>query len=103
MKLAARSYVFAPNDANTWASVKSVIIRFLFSIWKQGALAGAAAADAFSVDVGLGTTMTADDILNGYLNITVLVAVTRPAEFIQLTFQQELQKTILPLAGSRTD
>ena len=92
MKLAARSYVFAPNDANTWATVRSLISSFLVSIWKQGGLAGAAATDAFSVEVGLGSTMTADDILNGYLNISVLVAVTRPAEFIQLTFRQELQK-----------
>jgi phage tail sheath protein FI len=56
---------------------------------KQGGLSGSKAADAFSVDCGLGITMT-DDVLNGYMNVTVKVAVIRPAEFIVLTFQQQM-------------
>jgi uncharacterized protein len=43
--------------------------------------------------VGLGETMTPVDILEGILRITVLVAVTRPAEFIEITFQQQMQKS----------
>ncbi|MNT77861.1 hypothetical protein D3C72_2170270 [compost metagenome] len=65
---------------------------FLTSLWKEGALQGASTNDAFSVDCGLGTTMTADDILNGFMNVVVKVAVVRPAEFIVLTFQQQMQK-----------
>lgn len=49
--------------------------------------------DAFEVYVGLGDTMTADDILEGIMRITVLVAVTHPAEFIEITFQQQMQKS----------
>ena len=93
VKLAAHSYVFEPNDANTWSTVKSMINSFLFSLWKQGALAGTVPADAYQVVVGLGSTMTADDVLNGYLNVTVLVAIARPAEFIALTFRQQMQKS----------
>ena len=93
VKLAARSYVFAPNDANTWTTVKSMISSFLFNIWKQGALAGAVPADAYSVAVGLGTTMTDQDILDGYMNVFVKVAISRPAEFIVLNFQQQMQKS----------
>ena len=59
----------------------------------QGGLAGAVPSDAFSVHVGLGDTMTAVDILEGILRITVLVAVVRPAEFIEITFQQQMQKS----------
>ncbi|WP_046744079.1 phage tail sheath family protein [Kordia zhangzhouensis] len=88
-KLAAQAYVFAPNDKNTWEAVKSMIGSFLTSVWKEGGLQGATAASAFSVDCGLGTTMTSDDILNGFMNVTVKVAVVRPAEFIVLTFQQQ--------------
>ena len=88
-KLAAQAYVFAPNDKNTWEGVKSMIGSFLTSIWKQGGLQGATAASAFSVECGLGSTMTADDILNGFMNVTIKVAVVRPAEFIVLTFQQQ--------------
>ncbi|PZF74749.1 phage tail sheath family protein [Taibaiella soli] len=89
-KQAAQAYVFAPNVKNTWETVKSMISSFLTNIWKQGGLQGASAADAFSVDCGLGTTMTSDDILNGFMNVTVKVAVVRPAEFIEFTFQQQM-------------
>lgn len=89
IRLAARAYVFSPNDANTWAAVQSMISSFLTSVWKEGGLQGAKPADAFSVSVGLGTTMTADDLLNGYMRVAVKVAVVRPAEFIVIEFQQQ--------------
>ncbi|MFK7871023.1 MAG: cadherin-like domain-containing protein [Roseobacter sp.] len=93
IKLASKAYVFEPNNAQTWVTMRSMIENFLTSVWKQGGLAGAVPADAFSVHVGLGETMTPVDILEGILRITVLVAVTRPAEFIEITFMQQLQKS----------
>jgi hypothetical protein len=93
VKLAARAYVFEPNNANTWAAVKSMISSFLTTVWKEGGLQGASAADAFSVSVGLGSTMTADDLLDGYMRVTVMVAVVRPAEFLVLTFEQQQAKS----------
>lgn len=92
VKEAASAYVFAPNDAKTWVSVKSMISNFLQGLWNQGGLVGPKPADAFSVTVGLGSTMTADDILNGRMIVAVKVAVSHPAEFIEITFQQEMQK-----------
>ena len=74
-------------------TIKSMISNFLNGIWKRGGLAGAVPDDAFSVHVGLGETMTPDDILEGIMRITVLVAVSRPAEFIEITFQQQMQKS----------
>ncbi len=93
IKLASKAYVFEPNNANTWVTMKSMIRNFLTGIWKRGGLAGASPDDAFSVHVGLGETMTSEDILEGILNITVLVAISRPAEFIEITFQQQMQKS----------
>ncbi|SCY15357.1 phage tail sheath family protein [Desulfoluna spongiiphila] len=93
IRLASKAYVFEPNDANTWVTVKSMISNFLTGIWKRGGLAGAVPSDAFSVHVGLGETMTPEDILEGILRVTVLVAVSRPAEFIEITFQQQMQKS----------
>ena len=93
IRLAAKAYVFEANDANTWVTIKSMIRNFLTGIWKRGGLAGSSPDDAFSVHVGLGETMTSDDILEGILRVTVLVAVTRPAEFIEITFQQQMQKS----------
>lgn len=92
-KLAAHAYVFQPNDKNTWEAVKSMITSFLTSVWKEGGLQGAQSADAFQVQCGLGTTMTAEDILNGFMRVSVKVAVTHPAEFIVITFQQEMAKS----------
>lgn len=88
-KLAAQAYVFQPNDKNTWEAVKSMISSFLTTIWKEGGLQGATPADAFSVECGLGTTMTSDDLLLGFMKVTVKVAVVKPAEFIVITFQQQ--------------
>lgn len=93
IRLATKVYVFEPNDANTWVTIKSMIRNFLTGIWKRGGLAGAVPDDAFSVHVGLGETMTAEDILEGILRVTVLVAISRPAEFIEITFQQQMQKS----------
>ncbi|MDI3464973.1 MAG: Phage tail sheath protein FI [Nitrospira sp.] len=93
VKLATKAYVFEKNDANTWVTIKSMIGNFLTGIWKRGGLAGSSPDDAFSVQVGLGETMTPEDILEGILRVTVLVAISRPAEFIEITFQQQMQKS----------
>ncbi|HNW49657.1 MAG TPA: phage tail sheath subtilisin-like domain-containing protein [Prolixibacteraceae bacterium] len=93
IKIASKAYVFEPNVANTWVTIKSMISNFLTGIWKRGGLAGASPDDAFSVHIGLGDTMTPEDILEGILRVTVLVAITRPAEFIEITFQQQMQKS----------
>ena len=93
IKYAAEPYVFAPNTATTWTNMKAMLINFLTNVWQQGALAGATPEDAFSVDIGLGTTMTPVDILDGYMRIVVRIAVTRPAEFIVITFEQKMQQS----------
>jgi phage tail sheath protein FI len=93
LRLACKCYVFEPNVANTWVTIKSMVRNFLTGIWKRGGLAGASPDDAFSVAVGLGETMTPDDILEGVLRVTVLVAVARPAEFIEISLQQQMQKS----------
>jgi phage tail sheath protein FI len=91
LKLATRSYVFEPNDAGTWVTISSMMNNFLYNLWKQGALAGAAPEEAYSVSIGLGATMTPTDILDGIMRITVKLAIVRPAEFIVITFQQQQQ------------
>lgn len=93
IRIAAKAYVFEPNVSGTWISIKGMIRNFLTNVWKRGGLAGAVPEDAFGVFVGLGETMTPEDILEGYLRVTVLVALSRPAEFIEVTFQQQMQKS----------
>ena len=93
IKYAIEPYVFAPNTAATWANIQALITNFLTNVWKIGALAGATPKDAFSVNIGLGVTMTPVDILDGIMRVSVQVALTRPAEFIVLTFQQKMQSS----------
>ena len=93
VKNAARAYVFEPNDANTRVKMKGLIENFLTSVWKRGGLAGATPTEAFEVHVGLGDTMTGEDILEDIMRVTVQVAVTHPTEFIEITFQQQMQKS----------
>ena len=88
---AAQAYVFEPNVAGTWSAVKTMLENFLNNQWKAGALAGSTPKEAYDVNVGLGTTMTGVDVLDGYMRITVHVAISRPAEFIVITFQQKMQ------------
>lgn len=93
IKLATKTYVFENNVATTWVVVKSMISNFLTNIWKRGGLAGSSPEDAFAVFCGLNETMTPVDILEGIMRVTVLVALVRPAEFIEITFQQQMQKS----------
>ena len=93
IKNSVESYVFEPNVARTWIKVKTSIDNFLTEVWKNGALAGSSAAEAFEVSVGLGSTMTPVDILEGVMRVSIKVAITRPAEFIELTFQQKMQES----------
>lgn len=90
IRRATRQFVFEPNDANTWVKVKGMIENFLTSLWRQGALMGAKASDAFSVQVGLGSTMTALDVLEGRMVVVVGLCPVRPAEFIVLRFVQTM-------------
>jgi phage tail sheath protein FI len=84
--------VFEPNDATTWLKVKAMIESYLYGLWQQGALAGASPDDAYFVNVGLGKTMTPQDVLEGRMVVEIGVAAVRPAEFIILKFTHKLQQ-----------
>lgn len=90
VKKATFGFVFESNDANTWNTIRAMIENFLTVQWNNGALQGAKTDQAFFVRVGLGQTMTADDILNGRLIVEIGMAVVRPAEFIILRFMHKL-------------
>lgn len=91
-KKASYFAVFEPNTATTWLKVKGMIDSFLYGLWQQGALAGSEPKSAYYVNVGLGTTMTQQDILEGRMIIEIGLAAVRPAEFIVLKFSHKLQE-----------
>lgn len=93
VKKSIEQVVFEPNDANTWIKVKASIESFLTNLWRNGALTGAKANQAFTVKVGLTDgTMDDEDIENGIMRVAVALAPVRPAEFIVLQFKQQMQQ-----------
>lgn len=82
--------VFEPNDANTWNKVRGMIEGYLYQKWQQGALQGAKPDEAYFVKVGLGLTMTQQDVLEGRMIVEIGMAVVRPAEFIILKFSHKM-------------
>ncbi len=90
IKLALQSFVLAANDATTWSAVTAEISNFLADLWRQGGLMGSTSAEAFTVQCGLGSTMTPQDILNGDMLVAVTVQMIHPATFIELSFSQTM-------------
>ncbi|KQV73506.1 hypothetical protein ASC64_18905 [Nocardioides sp. Root122] len=73
--------VFEPNDLALWQRLKRTITEFLTRVWRDGALFGATAKDAFYVRI--------DEVLNppstrklGRLYVEIGVQPVYPAEFI---------------------
>ncbi len=93
VKKATERFVFEPNTANTWIRVQTMIENFLNQQWQDGALAGSKPEEAYYVSVGLNKTMSAQDILEGRMNIEIGMAAVRPAEFIVLRFSHKLQES----------
>ena len=79
--------VFEPNNRKLWARVRRDVSAFLRIVWRDGALFGAAPAEAFYVKV--------DDELNppesrdlGRLIIEIGLAPVKPAEFVIFRISQ---------------
>lgn len=73
--------VFEPNSTRLWGLVTASISNFLNALWKQGALVGNTAAEAYYVkcDATNNTEATASI---GQLIVEIGVAPTDPAEFV---------------------
>ena len=95
IKAALPSCVFQANDGLTGNSVNVSISSFLNALWKDGVLAGSKPGEAYSVRVGLGTTMTGRGIMDGVMKVAVSVALLHPAEFFVLNFQEHMQASWL--------
>jgi len=83
-------FVFSPNDAATWASITDSISAYLSRLWEQRRLMGETASDAFTVACGLGSTMTAQDIIDGNMIVQVTLQLIRPGEHTDLSFTQAM-------------
>ncbi|MGH6613988.1 phage tail sheath family protein [Sphingomonas sp.] len=91
IRMALQSYVFAANDALTWTTVTASVSAFLTGVWQAGGLMGSTASQAFTVTCGIGSSMTAQDMLKGDMIVSVTLQMVHPAEFIELTIAQAMQ------------
>jgi phage tail sheath protein FI len=73
-----------PNDPRTWARIHAAVGAYLAQEWRDGALVGTTAREAFYIHCGLGTTMTQRDIDEGRLRFEVGLALKHPAQFVVL-------------------
>ncbi|MEA1848073.1 phage tail sheath subtilisin-like domain-containing protein [Chryseobacterium sp. MHB01] len=77
-------FINEPNISQTWLHAETMIENFLNQQWMDGALAGSTAKEAYHVEV------SGDIVKAGTMNITVKIALVRPAEFIVLNFSHQL-------------
>ena len=78
---------FEPDDEPLWSRVRAVVGELLHGRWRDGALAGRTAAEAWFVRCDR-STMTQADIDAGRLVVLVGVAPIRPAEFVMFRIGQ---------------
>lgn len=93
IKSSVEAFVFSPNNSTTWSTLRASVSNFLNNQWIGGLLVGSSPDQAYEIEIGLGSTMTSNDILDGILKMTIKVAIVRPAEFIVLTFEQKQQES----------
>lgn len=91
LQLSTKDFVFEPNEANTWITAKSMIANYLVNLWKSGKLAGSSPEEAFDIAVGLGSTMTPDDILESRMIIHADVAIKEPGKFTRIVIEHKMQ------------
>jgi phage tail sheath protein FI len=90
VRQALEAMVFKPNTAQTWVTVVSMIESFLHGLWAAGGLMGGSPNEAYKVQAGLGSTMTPQDVLEGVMRVHITLQMVHPAEFIELTFKQQM-------------
>ncbi|AQS36645.1 Phage tail sheath protein [Shewanella psychrophila] len=83
--LLGQQFVYEPNNELTWYKLKGLVNNWLYELWYQGALAGDIEDDAFQISLGLGETMTQEDILAGRMLMTIKLSPLAPAEFIEFS------------------
>jgi phage tail sheath protein FI len=79
--------VFEPNDMKLWEGVKRTLNAFLRGLWRDGALFGATAEQAFFVKCDAETNPP-DSIDEGKLVVEVGIAPVKPAEFVIFRISQ---------------
>jgi hypothetical protein len=82
--------VFEPNDVKLWEGVKRTLNGFLNGLWREGALFGTSADQAYFVKCDAETNPP-QSIDEGKLVVEVGIAPVKPAEFVIFRISQQKQ------------
>ena len=82
-------YVFEPNAHETWAKVRTTVQTFLDGLWRDGALYGETAAEAYYV-ICDDTINTETERTQGKMICEVGYASKKPAEFVIFRFSHNV-------------
>ncbi len=83
----SRFFVFEPNNELTWIKLKGFARSWLRKLWQSGGLFGTQEDQAFQLFLGIGESMTQEDIKQGKMIMRIDVALLYPAEFIKIELQ----------------
>lgn len=81
------------NNERLWQAVRRHVSNFMQTLFHAGALQGSTAQQAFFVQCGLGSSMTAQDIEQQQLVILLGFAAIKPQEFIVIRLRLPLSPT----------
>lgn len=73
--------VFEPNDVPLWDALRISVENFMLGLFNNGAFQGTKPSESFRVLCDSSTT-TPSDVSNGIVNIVVMFAPLKPAEFV---------------------
>jgi phage tail sheath protein FI len=96
---ATRWIVFEPNDRTLWKSVRRDIGAFLTRVWRDGALMGRVAEQAFFVKCDEETNPQ-DSIDAGFVIAVIGIAPVKPAEFVIFRISQNAAGAEVELEGA---
>lgn len=94
MQQSLRKVLFKPNGPQTWQQLRNAAENYLFGLFEAGAFAGTTPEQSYQVQVGVGSSMTEQDLNDGILRMNIGLAVVRPAEFIVLEFSQTMASAV---------
>jgi phage tail sheath protein FI len=83
-----------PNDKNTHVRILQATDQFFTQLWRSGAFQGPKPESAWYCRLGLGETMSPQDLQEGNLILEYGLAIIRPSEFI--TNRIQIQMNIKP-------
>jgi phage tail sheath protein FI len=95
---ATRWIVFEPNDRTLWKSIRRDIGAFLTQVWRNGALMGSVAEEAFFVKCDEETNPQ-DSIDAGFVIAVIGIAPVKPAEFVVFRISQNAAGSEVELEG----